>query len=179
MDLEIKSNQQKEKTTNENLTTRQIGFTLIEIVFAVLILSISVVTLLGLQSSATARALRDREGKIAMLAARTLLSAIEKKTNPEALSRSRQGSYQEIKNLLLPDSEFQFDLSDRIPSKQTNAKLDNDFYVTLEISFIDLPKIGERALKRIDLTLYRPWELTNPIFNGVYYIPADDVGSVR
>ena len=53
------------------------GFTLIEIIIAVMILSISLITLLGLQSSATEIALRTRNKQEAMLASRALMSAIE------------------------------------------------------------------------------------------------------
>lgn len=65
------------------------GFTLVEVIFAIVILTSSLVVLLGLQSSAIDKALRDRNQLDAMLLARSLLSALElefKEKPPESSS---------------------------------------------------------------------------------------------
>ena len=60
-----------------NKNQRQHGFTLIEIIIAVMILAVSLITLLGMQSSATQIAIKTRNKQEAMLAARTILAGIE------------------------------------------------------------------------------------------------------
>jgi len=53
------------------------GFTLIEITLAILVLAGSFTVILGLLSSATQRAVRDKNSQSAMLLARRILAAIE------------------------------------------------------------------------------------------------------
>ena len=53
------------------------GFTLVEVVIAILVLAGSLVVLLGLQSAAVTKALRDRNQLQAMLAARHIFAAVE------------------------------------------------------------------------------------------------------
>lgn len=53
------------------------GFTLIEVVVAIVILSLSLVTLLGMQASIVQQELRDQNRQSAMLAARWILSSLE------------------------------------------------------------------------------------------------------
>lgn len=53
------------------------GFSIIELVFAVVILAGGLTVLLGLQSAATTSALRDRNQQQAMLIARSIMSALE------------------------------------------------------------------------------------------------------
>jgi prepilin-type N-terminal cleavage/methylation domain-containing protein len=55
----------------------QSGFTLIEIIIAVMILAMSLTTLLALQTSAMNQALRTRNAQEAMLASRSIMSGIE------------------------------------------------------------------------------------------------------
>lgn len=53
------------------------GFTLVEVVIAILILAGSLVVLLGLQSASVTKALRDRNQLQAMLAAKHIFAAVE------------------------------------------------------------------------------------------------------
>ena len=55
----------------------QRGFTLVEVVIAILVLAGSLVVLLGLQSASVTKALRDRNQLQAMLAARHVFAAVE------------------------------------------------------------------------------------------------------
>ena len=55
----------------------KLGFTLVEVIFAIIILSSSLVVLLGLMSSSVSKSLRDRNQLYAMLIARNILSALE------------------------------------------------------------------------------------------------------
>ena len=62
---------------NNSKRTLCSGFTLVEVVIAILVLAGSLVVLLGLQSSAVTKALRDRNQLQAMLAARHIFAAVE------------------------------------------------------------------------------------------------------
>jgi prepilin-type N-terminal cleavage/methylation domain-containing protein len=68
------------KTTNR--ARPEAGFTLIEIIIAILLLAGSLVILLGLQSSAMGRAVRDGHKLQAMLLARQILAAVETSKDP-------------------------------------------------------------------------------------------------
>lgn len=61
----------------EGLEAKASGFTLIEVVIAIVILSLSLVTLLGMQASIIQQELRDQNRQSAMLAARWILSSLE------------------------------------------------------------------------------------------------------
>lgn len=106
------------------------GFTLIEVIFAIVILSGSLIVLLGLQSSAIDKALRDRNQLDAMLLARNILAALE--IQEDIIDNSVQGSalqlikdfnavpaedYEELERF----SDFQADL--QIEDWQTPAEL--------------------------------------------------------
>ena len=65
---------------NHNITHRgraPRGFTLIEVVIALMILAVSLTTLLSLLSSVVQRTIRGQREEIAMLAARSVLASIE------------------------------------------------------------------------------------------------------
>lgn len=68
--------------TNRRITSDS-AFTFIEIMLAVILLSAALVVLIGLQTSAVSRALRDRDQQNAMLVARSILAAAE--LNPRAI----------------------------------------------------------------------------------------------
>jgi prepilin-type N-terminal cleavage/methylation domain-containing protein len=53
------------------------GFTLIEVIIAVLILGVSLTTIVGLQSSILSQAVRDRNKTYALFAARSVLTELE------------------------------------------------------------------------------------------------------
>ena len=63
--------------THRNKPRNSAGFTLIEIIIAVMILAVSLTTLLGLQSSATQTAIQTRNKQEAILTSRAIMSAIE------------------------------------------------------------------------------------------------------
>lgn len=58
------------------------GFTLLEIMIAVVILSIALVTLLSLQASVLSQEVRDRERQVALGMARQILTALEIREDP-------------------------------------------------------------------------------------------------
>lgn len=80
------------------------GFTLIEVMLAVLILAGSLVVLLGLQSSIINRNIQDRNRQYAMLAARRILSAVETAEEPPQ-AQTIEGSPDEIVAEILGVSE--------------------------------------------------------------------------
>ena len=87
----------------------QAAFTLVEVIFAIVILAGSLVILLGLQSAAVSKALRDRNQLQAMMAARHILAAIEIQDDSEPRTET-DTVYRLLQNLnALPyqDSELQ------------------------------------------------------------------------
>ena len=76
------------------------GFTLIEIVIAIMILAMSLVTLLGLQSASIDQSLRTRNKTRAMLAARQIMSVIETEGQTIDLQQ-KSGTVEDILSLFL------------------------------------------------------------------------------
>ena len=83
------------------------GFTIMEIIIAILILSASLTTLLGLQSASIRRTLLDKNQQKAMLAARAILSAIESQKSADDVQNSQGTVIQVLKGLTpLPPVEI-------------------------------------------------------------------------
>jgi prepilin-type N-terminal cleavage/methylation domain-containing protein len=121
------------------------GFTLIEIIIAVLILASSLMILLGLQSATVRRAIQDRETQQAMLVAREIMSMIETVKDP-ALIQDASGTAEEVIKSVSGGAALPEDGID--PSGQFN--------VDLAIEKVPLPIIGDDRMTRLTLTL--TWE---------------------
>ncbi len=94
---------------NKNKLQLTPAFTLIEVIMAIVILSGSLVVLLGLQSAAVSKALRDRNQLQAMMAARHILAAIEIQADTEPRNET-ETVYRLLENLNAlpnPDEELQ------------------------------------------------------------------------
>lgn len=151
-------------------TPRERGFTLIEITFAIVILAGSLVVLLGLQSAATQAAIRDARKQEAMLAARTLMSALEVSTEDIEV-QERTAPMLEILRDLLPGEGLSFEPtpeSPRVPFESLTG--------TLKVEFWPLPGLDPEVVKRIHLRV--AWS-DSPI-DGVeimYFLPGGEAMS--
>lgn len=76
------------------------GFTLLEIAMAITFLTFALVVLIGLQSAATKKALRDRNMQEAMLMARSVLSAVELDTDEVDVQDTEMVAEDLVKRLL-------------------------------------------------------------------------------
>lgn len=121
---------------------KQRGFTLLEIMISVVILGISLVTLLSLQSSVLTQELRERERQQALGVARRILSAIEFR----GTSLSPGSSRQDAKNLL------SFLLDNQLPQEDVQ---DPSLLVQTELKVtpIGIPKIADTGLQKIELSI--------------------------
>ncbi len=137
------------------------GFTLIEVVFAVLILAGSLVVLLGLQTSSLQLTGRDKMTQQAMLYARRILSPIE--TSKEGIDiQDEQGSVKELMQKFIPGDS----------SVDTDTTISPAFRARLKVEHWGIPKVNEEAMKRLTLTI--SWgESTDERFEVVYFMPND------
>lgn len=139
---------------------KDIGFTLVEIVIAVAVLSISLITLLGLQASATSEAVRTRNKQSAMLMARRIMSNIELDTDL-LTDKSVNGTAEELLN--------QFGTSDPADSSHggTEATLMGD----LNIQSWKIEGLPEDSIKRIQLKV--SWSASpEDKVEVIYFVPS-------
>jgi len=137
------------------------GFTLIEIIIAVLILASSLMVLLGLQSATVRRAIQDRETQQAMLVGREIMSAIETVEDP-ALIQEASGTAEEVIKSITSGA----------PLPEDGVDPDRRFNVELSVEKVALPAIGDDRMRR--LTLILTWEGGPP--NGLtldYFIALE------
>lgn len=141
------------------------GFTLIEITIAVLILAGSLVILLGLQSSATARSVDDRVRQHAMLEARKILTALELAPEEPALGEIRGPVREVVSQIFQPLSTESMEDS----ARREAWALPYTFEATLRVERWELPRI-EDAMRRI--TVRVAWG-PNPAeaYEVEYFIP--------
>ena len=145
------------------------GFTLMEVTIAVLILSTALVTLLGLQSSILARALKDEEKQQAMLIARTILSAIEIHSD----EIDAQDSTSSVDDLL---QKLHLNLKDK-DNEETLKKF--DFMARLKVENIGVKDVGDNLIKSVTLSIYpKDNQTVNQIqqnsFDVTYLIPLEE-----
>ena len=130
------------KRQPEGLPARQIGFTLIEVTLALLVLGGSLVVLLGLQSSIIERTLRDSQKQRAMLLSRRIFSAIESSKNPPPAQKT-EGSFRDVLGAVTSGS------SDSIAIDPE----DQQFSAQLDVEEVDIPNIAEKAMRKITLSI--------------------------
>ena len=111
------------------------GFTLLEIMIAVLILSVSMIVLLGLQASVLTQEKRDSERQEAISVAKQILAAIE--LYPERLKPGSQPA-KDFLNFLSPNSP---------------AAKESELFSDLEVEMISLPDFPDKDLERVSLTI--------------------------
>jgi prepilin-type N-terminal cleavage/methylation domain-containing protein len=154
------------------LQNRHAGFTLIEITLAVLILASGLSVILGVQSSIIGRTLEDQRVLRAMLAARTVLSALEIRHKPLEVGTS-EGSVKEIlEKFSTPDND-----------DSENSEVPDDLHLALTVEFqpLALPdpsgktpgSQNDKALKRLTLTVGEATS-TEEILRITSFIPNDE-----
>ena len=137
------------------------GFSLIEVVFAVLVLASSLVTLLGLQSSSLQLSAHSKFTQRAMLIAREILAPIETSHDPIDI-QDVEGTPEEILEKVLPA---------KISSQEPNSR-NSMFRVRLRVAFWGIPKVNEEAMKRVTLTVR--WSASpDDSFEIIYFMPNE------
>lgn len=138
------------------------GFTLAEVIIAILILAGSLAVLLTLQSASVKKALRDRNQMHAMLLARSIFSSLEIQENLYDLDREDS-----VRNILedynaVPDVEDLKDL-DRLSAHLKVEEWENPEMLA------DL-NLGANLLRRVYLKIF--WgETPDDQLEVVYFIP--------
>ncbi|NMC61975.1 MAG: type II secretion system protein [SAR324 cluster bacterium] len=123
---------------------RENGFTLLEIIIAVAILSTSLVTLLGLQSSIMQQAIKDRDRQNALLVGRRVLAALETSENPIAVG-VKSGRIREIL------AGFAASEDDRSTGNDPALDLQSE----LQVDYLKLPGVeSEQAIKKVVLRIF-------------------------
>lgn len=147
--------------TMRRSTSRQLGFTLIEVTLALLVLGGSLIVLLGLQSSIIERTLRDNRKQRAMLFSRRILSSIEVARDPLPPQKT-EGSFRDVLSSVDTSSS---------PAEQPDPE-EADFKVRLEVESIGIPQMAENAMRKITLTL--SWGANSADqLTSVYFTPGD------
>lgn len=144
---------------------RRGGFTLIEITIAVVILASALVILLGLQTSAIDRTIRDQNSQQAMLVSRRILSAVEAKKDELDVGEIA-GNIEEVLNQLNAQD------GEDVAEREALLNIEN-YQVRLEIELSSLPELDEQ-MKRILLTLSwgdPPFESLQESYQVVYFTP--------
>lgn len=122
---------------------RSKGFTLLEIMIAVVILSIALVTLLSLQASVLSQEVRDKERQAALGMARQILTALEIREDPmeNGELNLRAG---ELLALLYENPK---------PVDSAEPEKGLDFLATLSISPRGIPTLSKNDLQEYKLTI--------------------------
>lgn len=144
---------------------RHRGFTLIEITIAVLILAGSLVILLGLQSSATARSVDDRVRQHAMLEARKILTALELAPEEPALGEIRGPVRDVVSQIFQPLALESIEDS----TQRESWALPYTFEATVRVDRWELPRI-EDAMRRITVRVAWGPNITEA-YEVEYFIP--------
>lgn len=138
------------------------GFTLVEIAFAVLILSSALVTILGLQSAIIRRTIATQNTHGAMLIARRILAVIETTDEPIEVGEETKLADEMMQQFL--------GTGGAVAADDDQGK----FYTAhMAVSYWPIPKVAPDALKRILLDIWRS-ELPDDRFSIVFFIPNED-----
>ena len=145
------------------------GFTLIEIIFAVLTLSGGLIVLLGLQSSVTARSVDDAARQHAMLRAREILTAPELRREPLPITPF-EGSVREVVEKILPN------LSPPQSSDSTDGNSRFQVVLSIEPWGFTLPGVPlplDDVMRRVTL-LIRWGSTPRTVYEITYFISKED-----
>ncbi|MCO6431875.1 MAG: prepilin-type N-terminal cleavage/methylation domain-containing protein [Deltaproteobacteria bacterium] len=145
-------------------SSKQRGFTLIEVVIAVVILSTAFITLLGLQSSIMKRTLRDEEKQQAMLLARSILAAIESNVDEIQPQDETLPAGEMIEKLL----------TDAAPRSEEGEDVQRfNLLARLAVDVWGIPNLKDDAMKRIRLSIFSA-EAPEEAFEVLFFIPNED-----
>lgn len=133
------------------------GFTLIEITLAIFLLAVSLVTILGLQSSVVQRSINDSNELQAMLIARRILASIESGETPATVQdRTARAS-----TFLHSDDE------------QHDDKIDESLEVQLKIEEWTIEAFPQALVNRVLVRVF--WgEDPSQSLSIYYFIPANE-----
>lgn len=149
----------RKRAMTRNGVQVQRGFTLVEIIIAVMILAVSLTTILGLQSSSTAQAIRTKNKQEAMLAAREIMAAIELQ-GATVENISLNSTVEEVlKKYLPPERTKSGKIGSSLPLR---ADLSIDFWAT--------KGLPDKSVKKVALVVY--WS-DNPQdkISIIYFVP--------
>lgn len=134
------------------------GFTLLEIAFALMLISGALVVVVGLQTSSISRAVSDRNIQKASLIARSILSAIEL-NSIDVPEQDRTESADKVLSTLIRTRNI----------NKEEREEQRQFMVQLRVEPIELvlPPDVILALKRFDVTVF-PEDAPEDSFNVVY-----------
>jgi prepilin-type N-terminal cleavage/methylation domain-containing protein len=127
---------------SSKLRTRESGFTFLEVMIALALLAAAGSILIGMQSAAIKRTIRDASAQQALLAARRIMASIESIPNEEfdLASQSQQPVLDLMAQLDIP---LDIDDAGRNPLKDIVADLQ------IEDWNLPLPEVEETAMKQI------------------------------
>lgn len=159
MDLRAKEALGTRSTRTRRVKSR--GFTLIEVIVALMILGGSLIVLLGLQTSIIDRTIRDEKMQQALLLARRLFTDLEtSKVPPENMQT--EGTFGEV--------------YDQVAYPGANApeiapEINQEFRANLTISSWGIPGVADDVMRKIELTIY--WGRSNlDSITTTYFSPA-------
>lgn len=153
----------------EKVVKQERGFTFVEVIIAVMLLAVATSVLIGLESSAVQRLIRDRNTQQAMLAARRIMSMIEIQQDNLTLANQIQGPVATVLSQI--GAPTITDEAERLALEPLNAS------VTIEPWTPPGNNIEENAMNRITLSI--AWGPTpDEAFMIVYFIPGEDTGGV-
>ena len=142
------------------------GFTLLEIVIAIALLAVALVSMIGLNSSAMERTIRDRHAQQAMLLSRSILAGIEASKQPIEVGQTSGTALELVRQFnAAPDgADFPPEL--------------DIFTASLEVESISIPinrdgavTIANDALRRINLEI-RWGDGPDQVFPVVFFVPT-------
>ncbi len=141
------------------------GFTLIEVIIAVMILAFSLTTLLGLQSSSTDQAIRTRNKQQAMLMARKIMSSVELQGSLIKPMKLSADANQVLERFLMADPSEK-----KKKSEKTVAGLPLNADIAIE--FWNMEGLPEKSVLKIALVV--SWS-PNPAdsVEVLYFVPAE------
>lgn len=152
--------------TSRTFSNQELGFTLVEILIAVVILATSLTVILGLQSAVIDRTVSSNVKKEALLATRQILSAVEaREANGIPLdTQIYEGSISELLTVLL---EIPYE---RGQSREWEAP---ELQGELLVEYWGIPQVSEQAMKRVQFTV-RWGESEREALRTTLFIPFDE-----
>jgi prepilin-type N-terminal cleavage/methylation domain-containing protein len=120
------------------------GFTLIEVVVALMILGGSLIVLLGLQTSIIDRTIRDEKMQMALLLSRRLFTDLETARTPPENMQADGPFFEVLERVSLLGAD-----APEIP-----AEINQEFKASINISNWGIPGIDEDVMRKVELTIY-------------------------
>ncbi len=144
-----------------NRHAQEEGFTLIEIILAIMLLAAGLSVILGLQSSAVDQTIRDRNKEFALLAGRRILSTIETGDGDVEILEKDEPMNKLLQSFGAIDPNSKEDDLTRLAEFQGHIKVEN----------WGIPEINPNAMKKISLEI--SWsDSPRDMVQLIYFVPA-------